>query len=221
MAVSAASSTIPYLEEAGLKTTGKKELGRDDFMKLFITQLQFQDPMKPMDSYEMASQMAQFSSMDATMKMAENMEKLLDYQKSQNNLQLLGLIGKSVQVAGNEFAVKGGAVPPAEFSLGNSADLCLVNIYDAAGHVVRTLNLGRTEYGSHAVEWDGKDFSGKTVADGKYRYEVDAVDGAGQQVEVDYLTTGTVTGLDFTSGAATVTVDDQVTMEVGSITKVR
>lgn len=220
MAVSTVSSTIPYLEDSGLKTTGKSELGRDDFMKLFVTQLQFQDPMKPMDSYEMASQMAQFSNMDATMKMADNMEKLLEYQKSQNNLQLLGLIGKDVQVAGNEFAVKAGVVAPAEFDLANAADLCLVNIYDAGGHLARTLNLGRADYGSHAVEWDGKDYNGKTVADGKYTYAVDAVDAAGQQIDVGYLTTGTVTGLDFASGAAKVTVDNNVTTDVGSITKV-
>ncbi|MEW6594824.1 MAG: flagellar hook capping FlgD N-terminal domain-containing protein [Thermodesulfobacteriota bacterium] len=221
MAVSTVSSTVPYLEPSAMQTTGKSELSRDDFMKLFITQLQYQDPMKPMDSYEMASQMAQFSTMDATMKMAESIESLLAYQKSQNNLQLLGLIGKSVQVAGNEFAVKEGVAAPAEFSLANAADLCMVNIYDASGRMVRTLNLGRADYGAHDVAWDGKDFNGNTVADGKYRYEVDAVDGAGQQIEVDYRTTGTVTGLNFDSGVAQVVVDDRITMEVGSITEVR
>lgn len=221
MTVSTVDASVPYLAPSEMKTTGKSELDRNDFMKLFITQLQYQDPMKPMDSYEMASQMAQYSSMDATLKMAESMDNLLAYQKSQNNLQLLGLIGKDVQVAGNQFAVKEGVVPPAEFSLGNSADLCLVNIYDAAGHMVRTLNLGRADYGSHDLAWDGKDFNGNVVADGKYRYEVDAVDGSGQQIEVDYLTTGTVTGLNFDSGTAQVVVDDEIAMEVGSITEVR
>lgn len=222
MAVSALNSTVPYLETTGMKTVGKSELDRQDFMTLFITQLQYQDPMKPMDSYEMATQLAQFSNMEATMKMADNMAELLSYQKSQNNLQLLDLIGKTIQVMGNEFGVVNGVAAPTEFSLADSADQCFVNIYDEAGQLVRTLNFGRAGYGSHDVDWDGKDFNGNTVPDGKYRYLVDAVTVTGQQIEVESLTTGKVTGLNFNAAEAkaSVVVDNQVTMYVADITKV-
>lgn len=219
---STVNSTVPYADTSStLQTVGKQQLNQDDFMKLFITQLQFQDPLKPMDSYEMASQMAQFSNMNATMQMADNMQKLLDYQKSQNNLQLLGLIGKNVQVAGQSFAVTNGAPAPTQFSLASAAQTCQVAITDAAGNTVRTLNLGAVDAGSHDVAWDGKDYSGKTVPDGTYNFAVKAMDSAGQQVTASYLTTGKVTGLNFNGSAASVVVDDKLTMAVSDITEVR
>jgi len=81
------TSTLPIQDTTSLSTVGKSSLDRDDFMTLFITQMQHQDPLEPMDSTDMASQLAQFSNMEATMKMSDNLEKLLGYQVSQNNLQ--------------------------------------------------------------------------------------------------------------------------------------
>lgn len=220
MTVSATTTTtgLPYLEPTNpYEPVGDSELDRQDFMTLFITQLQYQDPMKPMDSYEMASQMAQFSNMEATMKVADNMEKLLNYQISQNNLQLLNLIGKGVQAIGAQIGVVDGAAKPTEFVLATPAERCFVNIYDAAGHLVDIETLGYQESGLHEFAWDAKNTKGETVADGAYRYEMQAVDAAGQEVAVEYRTTGTVTGVEFNSGVATVQVDNYLSMSVGDI----
>lgn len=221
MTVSATSTTstgLPYLEpENPFKPVGDSTLDRQDFMTLFITQLQYQDPMKPMDSYEMASQMAQFSNMEATMKVADNMEKLLNYQISQNNLQLLGLIGKGVQAIGDQIGVNSGVAKSTEFTLANAADRCFVNIYDAAGHLVDIETMGYQASGLHTFAWDAKNTKGETVPDGAYRYEVQAYDATGQVVGVEHRTTGTVTGVEFNSGVATVQVDNHLSMSVGDI----
>jgi flagellar basal-body rod modification protein FlgD len=222
MAVAGVSSTIPnYVPPDPFAPVGDKELDRNDFMMLFITQLQYQDPMKPMDSYEMASQLAQFSNMEATMKMSDNMEKLLEYQTSQNNLQLLTLIDKDVQSFGNNIAVVEGEANETDFTLADAADICIVEIYDSAGRMVNSVNLGYKASGDHEFTWDGKNAKGDPVSDGAYTYVVDALSGAGQQIEVDYRTTGHVTGLEFNSGRATVTVDKYITINVSDILKVK
>ena len=218
MSVNAVSTGLPYLEAPNpFEPVGDKDLDRQDFMTLFITQLQYQDPMKPMDSYEMASQLAQFSSMEATMKMADNMEMLLAYQTSQNNLQLLNLIGKEVQAIGDQIGVMDGSASPTQFALGDAADRCFVNIFDAAGHLVNIVTMGYMEPGVHEFTWDGKNTKGETVPDGAYRYEVDAYTASNQKVEVAHRTTGKVTGVEFNNGKATVQIDGSLSMGVGDI----
>src|SRR3989338_10850788 len=125
--------TLPTQDATAVKTVGKKTLDRNDFMTLFITQMQHQDPLEPMDSTDMASQLAQFSNMEATMKMSDNLEKLLGYQVSQNNLQLLTLIGQEVQGAGNTMGVVEGKVSTTQYTLADAADSCRIEIYDSAG----------------------------------------------------------------------------------------
>lgn len=218
MTVSNISNGIPWAEEESLfKPVGKQELNQDDFMTLFITQLQYQDPMKPMDSYEMASQLAQFSNMEATMKMADNMEELLEYQTSQNNLQLLSLLDNKVRVQGNSFGVNEGEIGGAEFTLTDYADTCVVEIYDAADHLVDILDMGPTESGTYTLDWDGTNMAGETVEDGAYGYVVKGYTALGEEVEVDYQAIGTVTGVNFEGGQAMLMMDNYVKADVGSV----
>lgn len=229
MAVSNISS-MPTAQSTNLfEPVGNDTLDRNDFMTLFITQLQYQDPLEPMDSYEMASQLAQFSNMEATMKMSDNMERLLEYQTSQNNLQLLTLIGKDVQAFGNEVAVVDGVASSTEFNLTDAADTCVVEIYDAAGHLVKTIDMGYQHAGPLELAWDGTTMvkkegeEGETeiqyeqAADGVYTYLVGALNANGQQIEVEYRTSGKVTGLEFDSGRAILTVDNHISLSVSDV----
>jgi len=200
-----------------MKTVGKKSLDRSDFMTLFITQMQHQDPMEPMDSTDMASQLAQFSNMEATMKMSDNLEKLLGYQVSQNNLQLLSLIGKEVQGGGNTMGVVGGAVATTKYTLAEATDSCRVEIYDAAGKMVDTIELGYVPSGVQELSWDATTPSGTVVPDGQYNYKVVAMNALGQKVDVGYRSTGRVTGVNFDGGKAQVTVDKSIVMDVADI----
>jgi flagellar basal-body rod modification protein FlgD len=74
-------------------TTGKS-LGKQDFLKLLMAQLQNQDPMKPMDDTQMIAQMAQFSALEAS-------QQLNATTQSSNNMQTIfqagALIGKYIQ----------------------------------------------------------------------------------------------------------------------------
>jgi len=215
-------STVPAYEPPELfKPVGSKELDKSDFMTLFITQMQHQDPLEPMDSYEMASQLAQFSNMEATMKMSSNMEKLLEYQTSQNNLQLLTLIDKDVQAYGHNIGVVDGKAAVTDFDLYDAADTCVVDIFDSTGRLVDSMDLGFQPSGAIELAWDAVNPKGDTVADGAYVYKVKAFNNAGQEIGVGYRTTGKVTGIDFESGQALLTIDNSIPASVAEILSVK
>jgi flagellar basal-body rod modification protein FlgD len=74
-----------------------KRLGKDDFLKLFTSQLKYQDPLKPLEGTEFTAQMAQFSSLEQLFNLNSSMEQLVAYQMSLNNGFATSLISKTVK----------------------------------------------------------------------------------------------------------------------------
>jgi flagellar basal-body rod modification protein FlgD len=74
-------------------------LGKDDFLKLLVTQLQHQDPLSPLEDKEFVAQMAQFSSLEQLGNVAGSMERLTH---SGQVAQSVGLIGREVEYVEGE-----------------------------------------------------------------------------------------------------------------------
>jgi flagellar basal-body rod modification protein FlgD len=95
-------------------TTDKsKSLGKQDFLKLLMAQLQNQDPMKPMDDTQMMSQMAQFSALEAAQTLNATVQ-------SSNNMQTVfqagALIGKYIKAVQTDGTTTTGAVTSVAFT---------------------------------------------------------------------------------------------------------
>lgn len=71
------------------------QLNQEDFMRILLAQLQFQDPLKPMDNQEFVAQLAQFSGLEINRQQSEKIDQLLAIQSVD---QSVGIIGKSVEV---------------------------------------------------------------------------------------------------------------------------
>lgn len=70
-------------------------LGQEQFLRILLAQLRFQDPLKPMDNQQFLAQMAQFSALAQTSQLNDRVDTLLTIQSA---TQSVGLIGKNVQV---------------------------------------------------------------------------------------------------------------------------
>ena len=90
------------LVHEGRKTSN--ELGKDDFLKLLITQLSNQDPTSPMEDTQFISQMAQFSSLEQMTNMSTSFAKMADYLNSQ---EAAGTLGKTVELDIGDATVQG------------------------------------------------------------------------------------------------------------------
>src|SRR5438046_6635265 len=100
------------------KSTGKKagdDLGKDDFMKLMLAQLQHQDPLKPMDDQAFIAQTAQFNALDEMTKLNKTLSALLD---SQQLAEASGMIGKTVSATDKDGKAIKGVVTAASISGG-------------------------------------------------------------------------------------------------------
>lgn len=78
------------------KQTGSSTLGKDDFLKILMTQLQNQDPLNPMKDQDFIAQMATFSSLEQMTNLNSSMEKFINTTVQSQFLQASSMIGRTV-----------------------------------------------------------------------------------------------------------------------------
>jgi flagellar basal-body rod modification protein FlgD len=217
------SYTLPAAQGPVPSNDPQKTLAdMDSFLLMFTTQLQHQDPTNPMESHEMAAQLAQFSTVEQLTKINGTLQTQENYLSSINNTQLLSLIGKYVTAADDRIRVNGGEVSQSGFRLEAPAEVT-VSIQDADGRVVRTLDLGVLEAGEHALAWDGTDSQGKTVPDGVYTFQVEATDAQGQPLEATATVSDSVYGFNMEEGQSYLVLGgaDGLKVPIGALLHIR
>jgi len=85
-----------YLYNQPKERTPNPELGKHEFLKILMAQLQYQDPLSPMDDREFVSQMTTFSSLEQMMNMANSIDNLVQNQLISPVIQYSHMIGKEV-----------------------------------------------------------------------------------------------------------------------------
>lgn len=178
------------------------ELGRDQFLKLLVTQLANQDPLSPMQGTEFVAQLAQFSSLEQLMNVSSRVEALALSQTAAIGTQAVGFVGKSVVSRGGSFKLEeGGGTTALSFELASAAQSGTLVVTDAQGKVVATREIGPQGAGRRTFDFDGKDASGNPLPAGSYSFRVEAKDGAGAAVEATSLSRGVVEAVVYSGGA--------------------
>jgi flagellar basal-body rod modification protein FlgD len=179
---------------------GASSLGKDDFLRLLVAQMSNQDPLNPMDDTQFVSQLAQFSSLEQMMQVNANLGTLATTDSAMANAQVASLVGHQVVASGDGVSITQSGASPIQFSLGAAAAGVTVQISDANGNVVRTLEVGGMAAGSQSLAWDGRDGNGATLASGLYHASVAAQDANGAAVSVTQRVQGVVSSVSFESG---------------------
>lgn len=177
------------------------QIGRDEFMQLLVAKLNNQDPLNPSDDTEFIQQLATFSSLEQLVDVNANLESLAVGQGSIINAQALNLIGREALVeAGNQIRVKGGVADELVYVMPDESVDPTLQIVDADGTVIRTLELDGTPRGRQTIAWDGLDEDGDPVPDGDYTLRVTARDLDGEPVDVALYRALPIDGVNFING---------------------
>jgi flagellar basal-body rod modification protein FlgD len=88
--------TLLLGNQTAKKQTGSQTLGKDDFLKLLVTQLKMQDPLEPMKDKEFISQMATFTSLEQTTNMTNLLTQFVQSQSSHTLSDQAQMIGKTI-----------------------------------------------------------------------------------------------------------------------------
>jgi len=163
---------------------------QDRFLKLLVTQMKNQDPLNPMDNAQVTSQMAQLSTVTGIDKLNVTLQALSDSMVPNQTLQAATMIGHGVLVPGAGMDLSGGN-GYGGIDLTQSVDKVDIAIYDQAGVLVRSMQLGAQQAGLVNWQWDGRNDAGAGMADGSYTFAVNATQ-AGNAVDAATLQFGMV-----------------------------
>ncbi len=209
-----ATSVTPTgsVSSAAQQTIATSQLGKDDFLKLLVTQLRYQDPMNPLQGTDFVSQLAQFSSLEQLSNINTSLTQSIQsnqlMSQSLSNSMAAGLIGKDIRATGDTFTYAGTADPVRlGYTLPGSADTAVVKIYDQAGGLVRTINGTGTSAGANTFTWDGKNDQGEQLPSAKYSFKVEAADAKGTAISASPFLYGTISGVRFKADGAYFVID--------------
>ena len=143
---------------AAAAAAGKKDdpVSEDRFLKLLVAQMKNQDPLNPLDNAQVTSQMAQISTVSGIDKLNTTVQGLNRQFVQMQALQGASLVGRDVILPGDKLAPNDAGLVQGGFELGSSADSVKIEILNAGGHVIDSIDVGAESSGRHGFEWTPK-----------------------------------------------------------------
>ena len=174
--------------------SGPEQLGKDDFLRLLVTQLQYQDPLDPLDAQDFASQLAEFTAMEQQLVTNELLEDQIEMSEaamieSQNSVAI-GLIGSGVVTTGNVTQISGSGRDEAYVATTGPGTL-RVTLTDPNGEVVARVDHSAAAEGVHRIDLGD---ATEGFDPGEYTISVEVL-GAPEGVSARALANGVVQGV--------------------------
>ncbi|MBK8323324.1 MAG: flagellar hook assembly protein FlgD [Betaproteobacteria bacterium] len=221
MAISAVNSATAAAATSSNASTNQVAATENRFLALLVAQMKNQDPLNPLDNAQVTSQMAQLSTVQGVNQMNSQLTQLLsEFQ----NLQAMTLSGRSVLVPGDKLvlgapATGTGLEARGGLELAGDATSVKVQVKNAAGAVVRTLDLGARAAGVSSFKWDGLGDDGKALPAGNYAFAVTANAGT-QAVASQPLAAAKVEGVNRNANGIQLDLGNLGTVSFGEVLQV-
>lgn len=197
------SANSAYAQQSASR--GNSDLTQSDFLRLMAAQLRSQDPSQPMDPSSFFNQLTQFSMVSGLQGLQSSFNALADKLSSQSSVRPSDLLGHKIQFKSDSAmldasGLEGAVAVPAK------ATGVSVQIKDASGNVVRTIDMGAAAAGMQNFSWDGRSDSGAQLPPGKYSISATAIVNGSPQSATTY-TSADVRGVSLGANGAAPSID--------------
>lgn len=210
-----ASSVQNNIDTRGnVSTTRSSSLGKDDFLRLLTIQLKTQNPMKPMDNMEFASQLAQFSQLEQL----ANIRTLLESQSTQfqmlaesiESASMSAVLGETAEVLSNKIYFDGDSTNDFGFKLDSPVQSAELVIRDTNGNEIRRITLDPSQLtaGTHHLQWDGTDSQGSRLPVGEYNFQIITKNANGGFSNAETLIFGKIQSIRFKLTGTVLVIDN-------------
>ncbi len=168
------SSSSSSAASAGLSGA----LGEQQFLQLMVAQLQNQDPTQPMQSGNFLGQLAQFGTVSGIQGLQSSFSQLASSMQSNQALMATSLVGHTVLAPGSAGSLSAGGSISGAVNLSSAAGDVVVGVYNSAGQLVNSMDLGPQAAGQVPFTWNGQDSNGVAMPAGTYQIKADVVNGS-------------------------------------------
>jgi flagellar basal-body rod modification protein FlgD len=218
--MTAVNSNYDVYAGLGLTATDEaashNQLGIEDFMNLLVTELTHQDPFKPMENSEMATQISQFATVSGIDDLNSSFDDFASSMLAEQTIQATNLVGHEVMIESYLGVLPSGGSLTGGVYMPSAGSNVKVQISDMSGALVREISLGQQEQGIAQFSWDGFTDTGDYAAPGQYTITAtasieDAEQGLSTMVNanVDSVSIGSSNGvLVNLDGLGLVSIDD-------------
>lgn len=164
-------ATSTNLIDAPAGTNPDGVLGKDDFLKLLLVELQYQDPTEPMDSEKILAQTSQLATLESSENTNKALEALSASLLSSSQFSTVSAIGKIADTGSNGLIYEQGQSPSFEIYFPEDIASGNVEIKDANGNLVRTIEIAPNDKGVYSFDWNGISNTGNSADSGVYYVE--------------------------------------------------
>lgn len=200
-------------------TASSVKATKDDFLKLLVTQMRYQDPMNPMDNAQMTSQIAQLNTVEGINQLNATVTSLQASLMATQSMQATSLIGKTILADGKSFSLLNGSAN-LSMKLEGAAESVVVDVINASGRIIKSTDLGANAAGIKSFTWDGSTNEGGIAPNGQYTFQVSAKK-LNQAVAVTPLTQAAVGGVELTSTGPQLSLNNGTNIAMSTVRGVR
>ena len=207
MAVDSISNTTQTTQNDNMAVNPKSILGKDDFLKLLLTELEHQDPTSPMDTEKILTQTSQLATLETQQNTNKTLEKIANQFQSSANLSAINAIGKLAKM-GSKIKLEKDKESSFNINFGKEVKSGNIEIYNSNKELVKTIPIKEGSSGNTLIKWDGTDNSSKHLPEGFYEVGGKYTDKEGNSHQIDFGTYP-IEGVSFENGKVMLKIGNQ------------